>query len=102
MTLAIEKKMDELDALEQMDNESVAHAVTDILCELARAERIHPVWPDGLGGQYNIVCDQGMKIRQDALNILADNEQASKKTYKRHLIQTAAMCIRCLKNMEAA
>lgn len=102
MTLAIERKMDELDALEQMDNEKVGHAVTDILCELARAERIHPEWPEDTDEQYNIVSDQCQKARQDVIIIVYGDGKASKDTYKRHLIQTAAMCIRTLKNMGEA
>lgn len=99
MTLAIEKKMDELDALEQMDNEHVAHAVTDILCELARAERIHPVWPGDTIHQVAIMMEEAGEAVQ-AANDVNHKGNAFKNALRGELIQCGAMVVRVLKNME--
>jgi len=97
MTFGIEKQMDQLDALEQMDNPKVAEAVTDALVELERAERLHPDWPSNILLAGKIVDERVLKLSQQTIQFHPDIEKA-----RRRAIQVVAMGLRFLKNLESA
>ena len=71
--------------------------IESILCELALAEDGHPSWPKDIIHQVAIMAEESGEAVRAALNYVY--EKGSLEDYKMELIQTAAMSIRCLKNL---
>ena len=91
MNFSIVKKMDENDVARLMADERVRKEVDCILVELARAEQLHPVWPENDSEAVSIIEDQLI----DAVFVGHPGEA---RTHK--IRSTAAMCIRYLISTE--
>lgn len=77
----------------------------DILAELCRAEHLHPVWPaQGQRGDHvwaaAIVAEEAGEALQAALNYQAHGK-GSIGHIRKELVQTGAMVLRALINLEA-
>ena len=72
--------------------------IGDIVAELRRAESKYPEWPADLIHQVAIMQEEGGEAIRAALNHVYHGEPLA--DVRGELIQTAAMCLRCLKNME--
>jgi hypothetical protein len=79
-------------------NDKTQHIISSLLFELRRAETIHPRWPKDIIHSVGIMCEESGEAIQAAL----DNVYAGKplSAIKTEVIQTGAMAIRILKNME--
>ena len=71
--------------------------ITIILAELRRAEAKYPGWPTDLIHQVAIMQEESGEAIRAALNHVYHGEQLA--DVRAELVQTAAMCLRCLKNM---
>lgn len=72
----------------------------EIEAELERAKELHPKFPSGYVRMTAIMSEEAGEAVREA-NRLADHEDgASVDALKTELIQTAAMCVRCLKKLE--
>ena len=69
-----------------------------ILDELRRAEEIHPEFPDDVIHQVAIMAEESGEAVRAALHYVY--EEGTKEELQAELIQTAAMCVRCLKAIE--
>jgi len=99
----IEAQLDRIDVAQMLNRPPVEAAVCAMLIELARAEKIHPVWPDGVVNQTSImVGEAGEALR--AANHLREGRLTeggdSMVALKQETIQTGAMAIRLLVNLE--
>lgn len=95
----IEGRHDEIDISRLLEDERVRQALNDALVELARAERLHPVWPDNVMEQAGILFDCVDKTDTEALCI-ETGVGGSKIKLRHRITQTIAMGIRCLINLE--
>ncbi len=68
-----------------------------ILCELALAEDSHPSFPKDMIHQVAIMAEESGEAVQAALQFVY--EEGTLDDYRMELLQCAAMCLRCLKNM---
>lgn len=80
-------------------------AIQDILAELTRAEHLHPVWPCvGHRGDHvwacGIVGEEAGEALQAALNWMGHGRGSVGHIHK-ELVQTGAMVLRALVNLEA-
>ena len=69
-----------------------------LLAELERAEKQHPHWPKDIIHQVSIMNEEAGEAIRAALNNVYEGgklEEVQKET-----IQTGAMCLRILKNIE--
>ena len=71
--------------------------VNIILAELLRAEAKYPAWPTDLIHQVAIMQEESGEAIRAALNHVYHGEPLA--DVRGELVQTAAMCLRCLKNM---
>ena len=69
-----------------------------IIKELVRAERKFPFWPDDIIHAAAIVNEESGELIRAALQYVY--EDGHKDELRKEAIQTAAMCIRFLKNIE--
>ena len=67
-----------------------------ITTEVALAEDKHPDWPDDIIHQVSIMIEEAGEANRAALQSVYENGDESEVYYE--LVQTAAMCIRILKN----
>ena len=74
-------------------------AAMELLAEVCRATELHPVWPKDLIHQVAIVAEESGEAIQAALNHVYHGDCLEK--VRTELIQTGAMCIRALVNLEA-
>ena len=81
--------------IEGTDEETIA--VLLILEELRRAERKHPEWPSDIVHQAAIVAEESGEAVRAALQL--HYEGGTKSELKTELVQTAAMCLRMLINL---
>lgn len=71
--------------------------IEQILFELSKAETKHPAWPSDVIHAVAIMQEEsGEAIRAAVQYVYEGGELAE---VKKELIQTAAMCLRCLKNL---
>lgn len=66
--------------------------------ELKTAEGMHPDWPEDVIHQAAIVAEESGELIRAALQF--NYEGGSLEDMKKEAIQTAAMCIRFLKNID--
>ncbi len=71
--------------------------LVDVCAELRRAEAKYPDWPTDLIHQVAIMQEESGEAIRAALNHVYHGEPLA--DVRGELIQTAAMCLRCLKNM---
>ena len=79
------------------DQEKLEVHVELILNELNSAEIQHPKWPDDLLHQIAIMNEEAGEATRAALHVVY--EDGKKSELANELRQTAAMCIRILKNL---
>lgn len=71
--------------------------IGEVLDELLRAETKYPDWPTDLIHQVAIMQEESGEAIRAALNHVYHGEPLA--DVRAELVQTAAMCLRCLKNM---
>ena len=74
--------------------------VKDILAELQRAEEKHPNWPTDPLHAVAVLGEEFGELTQAVLNVVYDPAKGSVNFVREEAIQTAAMAIRFLINME--
>jgi len=72
--------------------------IGEVLDELARAETKYQTWPTDLIHQVAIMQEESGEAIRAALNHVYHGEPL--EDVRAELVQTAAMCLRCLKNLE--
>lgn len=72
--------------------------VNEILKEVERAETIHPYWPKDMIHSSAIVCEESGELIRAAVQF--NYENGNLEEIKKEAIQTAATCIRLLKNLK--
>jgi len=81
-----------------MADETRRQIINEILTELDRAERLWPFWPDDLLHGCAIVCEESGEAIRACLHI--KYERGTVADYRKELIQTAAMAIRAIINLD--
>lgn len=71
-----------------------------IIIELAKAKAKHPIFPKDVIHMVAIMAEKSGEAVQAAIDRYYDPEIKDNEKLKTELLQTAAMCIRCLDNME--
>jgi hypothetical protein len=66
--------------------------------EVVRAERLHPYWPEDIIHMVSIMNEEAGESIRAALNYMYHDE--SLDAVIEELIQTAAMCVRCLEHLQ--
>lgn len=74
--------------------EEIIKKITD---ELERAEALHPDYPNDIYKQLAIITEESGEVAKSVLHY--EYEGGSLQDIKDELVQTAAMCIRMLKNL---
>lgn len=74
--------------------------VNPILDELKRAEKKHPDYPKDMFRQVAIMNEEAGEVTKAVLHYHYEN--GSVENIREELIQTAAMCLRMLKNLPAS
>lgn len=69
-----------------------------ILAEYRRAKDLHPLWPDDIIHAVAIMSKKSCEASIAALKLQYENGNI--EDVERELIETAAMCLRCLINIE--
>ena len=69
----------------------------DILVELSKAERKHPDWPPDLLHQISVMSEEAGEVVRAANQFYWEGGDLA--AVRKELIQTAAMCFRCLINL---
>ena len=72
--------------------------LAQVMSEIDRAEKIHPIWPRNHIHQCAVVSEESGELLQAALN--HDEHKGSKRQMITEAVHTAAMAIRFLKNIE--
>lgn len=86
--------------LKQLELDSgldVLQKYNQVDAELKRAEKKHPEWPVNIYEQLAIVTEEAGEVAKAVLHY--NHENGSLQNVKDELIQTAAMCMRMLKNL---
>jgi hypothetical protein len=79
-------------------NEIEESIMAEIITEVARAENKHPNWPTDLVYAATIVAEENGELTRAALQYEAESGQLS--AVRTGAIQTAATCIRLIKNLD--
>lgn len=74
-------------------------AVLEILEELDRAKKKHPDFPRSIVGMVSIMAEEAGEAIREA-NRIEDDKNGDLNALRTELIQTAAMCVRCLENLK--
>lgn len=97
----IEKKMESNEHDKLLADKNVLAAIGEILTELARAERLHPVWPEDTVHQVAIMIEEAGEAVQSANNYVHHGKSiVDAVQVRRELVQTGAMTIRCLMHLD--
>lgn len=95
-------KLEGLDEVEQLINKNDCMdekvVISKIIKELEKAETKHPDWPCDILHQIAIVNEESGEATRAALQFAYEGGKLD--AVEEELIQTAAMCIRMLKNIE--
>lgn len=76
-----------------------ASIIGQVIEELKRAEKIHPEWPTDIIYQASILQEETGEAVREANNYQIEGEEGAKAAFEKEVIQTAAMCLRILKNL---
>ena len=82
----------------QMDTAKLTKYSNLILAEYRRAKDLHPLWPDDIIHAVAIMCEESGKAIRAAINL--QYEDWNIEDVEKKLIETAAMVLRCLVNLE--
>ena len=74
--------------------------VHEILCELKRAESIHPVWPNDPIYAAAIIGEEAGEVIKAVNNAVTGKKDGKDSDYRTEAVQCAAMCLRFLKNLD--
>ena len=85
-------------SLKSSDTAKLTKYSNMILAEYRRAKDLHPLWPDDIIHAVAIMCKESGEAIRSALNM--QYEDWNIEDVEKELIQTAAMCLRCLVNLE--
>ena len=99
-TLAIEKRMDELDVAKMLEDERVPEAINEILRAMAIDESIRPVWPDcPIDQMYSSLNEW-----RDTMLAARDYKQGdlSAEMYRARLAMLAGVVLRAMVNVDVA
>ncbi len=80
------------------DIEMTQKCMQDIYHELGRAKKKFPSFPVDIIHQVSIMAEESGESTQAALDFVYANK--SIEELENELVQTAAMCIRCLENIQ--
>ena len=72
---------------------------SEIAAELERAKKKHPDFPRSIVGMVSIMAEEAGEAIREA-NRIEDDGIGDLAALRTELIQTAAMCVRCLENMK--
>lgn len=72
---------------------------SEISAELDRAKKKHPDFPSGIVRQVSIMAEEAGEAIREA-NRIEDDGNGDLAALRTELIQTAAMCVRCLENLK--
>ena len=95
---SINGQMDELDVRKALQDDRVRKATRLILIELLRAESLHPIWPTDTLRQVAIMAGEAGEALQASLHYAEG--RGSLQAIKDELVQTGAMSLRALINLE--
>jgi NTP pyrophosphatase (non-canonical NTP hydrolase) len=68
--------------------------------ELDRAEALHPEYPESMYKRFAIMAEESGEVAKAILDWESYKSPGTWNHIREELIQTAAMCVRMLKNME--
>lgn len=77
---------------------NVEEIVKEVTYELSKAERKHTFWPKDIIHAVSIMQEESGESIRAAIQSVYEN--GSLDEVQHELIQTAAMCFRCLKNID--
>lgn len=83
-----------------MNDDRVVESVKQVLNELHRAEHLHPIWPSDPVRQVAILVEEVGEAVQVANDIVPGAHKLEMEMLRNELIQSGAMAIRCLINLE--
>lgn len=100
----MEEKRDEIIVEKMLTDNRVVDSVNDILVELDRAEKKHPVWPADSLHQMAILQEKvgtaQMAANDAAFRLSYPDRIDHQQSLRRELVQVGAMAIRCLINLD--
>lgn len=103
MAIHIEQQLKMIDAQKQIDNFEAMDWCIEVLAEVTRAETIHPYWPEDVVKAVSIMAEEAGEAIRAANDFdagrLSEGGSEAMANLKEELVQTAAMCLRCLKNL---
>lgn len=71
--------------------------IAEIFCEVERAEKKHPEWPTDLVYMDQIINEEKGEATRAVLQHVMEGGELCE--VRKELIETAAMCVRMLKNL---
>ncbi len=81
------------------DSTNFKNALSLIMNELERPERIHPIWPEDIVHQGAIVAEEAGEVLKECLNNSYKVHDADCRKIKEELSHTGAMVLRMLINL---
>lgn len=74
--------------------------LNEIKAELERAKELHPDFPESIVAMVSIMAEEAGEAIREA-NRIEDDGNGDVEALRTELVQTAAMCVRCLEQVEA-